>query len=117
MKEPSREIGRILIDLQILTEQEVERIRGLLDDRIRHLGGIDPSLEFTLQSVNVPEPTNLPKDWQDRIDIQTRTLANRGDSPKSKRGPWAPTTGLARYEIGNVIGIGGQGIVFEALDK
>lgn len=117
MKDPTREIGRLLVDQQIVTEQEVVHIRGLLDDRIRHLGGIDPSLDFTLQCVNIPDPTNLPKDWQERIDVQTRTLANRNNAPKSKRGPWAPTTGLARYEIGNVVGIGGQGIVFEALDK
>jgi serine/threonine protein kinase len=117
MKEPTREIGGILVDIEILLETEHQRIQGLVDDRIRRLGGLDASLDFTLQTTSMPDPECLPKDWQERIDIQTKTLAKRGDNSSSKRGPWAPTTGLARYEIGTVLGIGGQGIVFEAVDR
>ncbi|MEK0423925.1 MAG: hypothetical protein RJB11_16 [Planctomycetota bacterium] len=117
IKDPGQDIGRILVDLQFISENEYETIRNAIEHRIRRLGGIDASLDFILQSGIVPAPESLPKDWQERIDIQTKTLVKRGDLPSSKKGPWAPTTGLTRYEIGAVIGIGGQGIVFEATDR
>lgn len=117
IKDPSRDIGRIFVELDLISESEFETIHNALEDRIRRLGSIDASLDFILQSGIVPAQESLPQDWQERIDKQTKSLVKKTEGPTPKRGPWAPSIGLARYEIGAVIGIGGQGIVFDALDN
>jgi len=107
-KDPKRDIGEILVEKKFLEEIERYNIQGIVDDRMRRLGGLSNSLSFALDNGSVPDAEDLPKVWADRLNEATKVIPPASDSDGK------PISN--RYIIRRELGGGGQGIVYEADD-
>jgi serine/threonine protein kinase len=107
-KDPKREIGEILVEKKFLDETERFNIHGIVEDRIRRLGGLENSLSFALDNGSVPDVQDLPEQWADRLTRETKIIPPRDSSSNE---PIA-----SRYQLRHELGGGGQGIVYEADD-
>jgi hypothetical protein len=118
-KNPSRDIGSIFVELKMLSEDENTNIKRILEDRMRRLGGLASTISLDIQKGFDFDPKNLPEEWAERMNSQTKDIDIKpnAEKPTSSRITWVPRTGLSRYELQHVIGIGGQGIVFQAFDN
>ena len=115
-KEPQRELGEILVEKKFLEEVERFNIQGIVEDRLRRQGGIDNTLSFVLENGSVPEGQPLPEDWKGKIDAITKVIRDKKPpSPPSFSTPEA-NPGIHRYIIRKMLGKGGQGYVWEAID-
>ena len=115
-KEPQRELGEILVEKKFLEEVERFNIQGIVEDRLRRQGGIDNTLSFVLENGSVPEGQPLPEDWKGKIDAITKVIRDKKPpSPPNFSTPEA-NPGIHRYIIRKMLGKGGQGYVWEAID-
>lgn len=107
-KDPKREIGEILVEKKFLDETERFNIHGIVEDRVRRLGGLENSLSFAIDNGSVPDAQDLPQEWADRLNRDTKIIPPRESSSGSLV--------ANRYQLRNELGQGGQGIVYEADD-
>jgi len=107
-KDPKREIGEILVEKKFLDETERFNIQGIVEDRLRRLGGLENSLSFAIDNGSVPDAQDLPQDWADRLHQITKIIPPQippSDEPIANR-----------YKLRGKLGEGGQAIVYEADD-
>lgn len=107
-KDPKREIGEILVEKKFLDETERFNIHGIVEDRVRRLGGLENSLSFAIDNGSVPDAQDLPQEWAERLNRDTKIIPPRESSSGSLV--------ANRYQLRNELGQGGQGIVYEADD-
>lgn len=107
-KDPKREIGEILVEKKFLDETERFNIHGIVEDRVRRLGGLENSLSFAIDNGSVPDAHDLPQEWADRLNRDTKIIPPRESS--------SGNLVANRYQLRNELGQGGQGIVYEADD-
>lgn len=107
-KDPKREIGEILVEKKFLDETERFNIQGIVEDRVRRLGGLENSLSFAIDNGSVPDVQDLPQEWADRLNRDTKIIPPRESS--------SGNLVANRYQLRSELGQGGQGIVYEADD-
>lgn len=115
-KDPNRDLGEILVEKKFLEEIERFNLQGIVEDRLRRLGGIDNTLSFVISHGGVPTGVMLPDDWKARIEDITKIITNSTTAvpPESINTDWSNDAN--RYVIGKELGHGGQGYVWEAVD-
>jgi|GEM_PF-974351 len=115
-KDPNKDLGEILVELKFLEEIERFNLQGIVEDRLRRLGGTDNTLSFVIGNGSVPTGELLPDDWKSRIEEITKIISNSATSfPPQLINTDSPTD-ANRYVIGKELGHGGQGYVWEAVD-
>ncbi|MBU6386874.1 MAG: hypothetical protein KGS49_13115, partial [Planctomycetes bacterium] len=67
-KDPNKDLGEILVEQKFLEEVERFNLQGIVEDRLRRLGGTDNTLSFVIGNGSVPTGELLPDDWKSRIE-------------------------------------------------
>ena len=115
-KDPRKDLGEILVEMKFLEELERFNLQGIIEDRLRRLGGLDNTLSFVIGNGSLPVEDQQPADWKSRIDEITKIIKNSlPPSPPNLNHADTPPSDQ-RYFIGRELGHGGQGYVWEAVD-
>lgn len=115
-KDPNKDLGEILVEKKFLEEIERFNLQGIVEDRLRRLGGTDNTLSFVIANGGVPTGDLLPDDWKARIEEITKIISNSATPVPPQLINTDSPTDANRYVIGKELGHGGQGYVWEAVD-
>ncbi len=115
-KDPNRELAEILVEKKHLDDVEKYNIQGIVEDRLRRLGGLENSISFSIENGSVPEGEGMPEDWKAKIDEVTKIIQNNASATPPRLDNIEIKSGTNRYIIRKLLGHGGQGYVWEAYD-
>jgi serine/threonine protein kinase len=115
-KDPNKDLGEILVEKKFLEEIERFNLQGIVEDRLRRLGGTDNTLSFVIGNGSVPTGELLPDDWKSRIEEITKIISISATPVLPQLINADSPTDANRYVIGKELGHGGQGYVWEAVD-
>ncbi|MFO0201907.1 MAG: hypothetical protein ACK528_02140, partial [Alphaproteobacteria bacterium] len=79
-KDPNRELAEILVEKKHLDDVEKYNIQGIVEDRLRRLGGLENSISFSIENGSVPEGEGMPEDWKAKIDEVTKIIQNNASA-------------------------------------